>query len=310
MSHLPVLLHEAVDALQVKDSGLYLDGTFGRGGHSSEIVSKLGPKGRLIASDKDPDAIEIARQRFGDDDRFEIIHGSFVELADRIEQQGLMGEVDGILLDLGVSSPQLDQAHRGFSFREDGPLDMRMDPTRGSSASEWLSAADSKEIAAVLKQYGEERFAKRIANAIVKSIEADGPITSTKRLAKVVADAHPRWERDRHPATRSFQAIRIWVNRELDDLDEMLSLVTPLLAPHGRLVVISFHSLEDRRVKRFMRDEAKGDDFHPDLPIRVDQLNQRLCLKGRAIRPSKEEVERNPRSRSAVMRVAERLVTA
>lgn len=307
-SHIPVLLMEAVEALEIKADGLYLDGTFGRGGHSSAIIDRLGPSGRLLASDKDPEAISTAQQRFGDDARFEILHGSFVELATLIEQRGLQGQINGILLDLGVSSPQFDQAERGFSFREDGPLDMRMDTTRGMSASEWLSKAEATEIAMVLKQFGEERFAKRIAGAIVKSIAEHGPINNTKRLAEVVAAAHPRWERDRHPATKSFQAIRIWINQELEDLDQMLTHVVSLLAPQGRLVVISFHSLEDRRIKRFMRDEAKGDDFHPDLPIRTDQLNQRVRLIGRAVRPSAAEVDRNPRSRSAVMRIAERLL--
>ena len=297
LEHRPVLLDETLDALAVKADGIYLDGTFGRGGHSAGILDRLGEQGHLLAMDKDPVAIATAQGRFGGDPRFSIERGSFVELGEQVRRRGWQGRVDGILLDLGVSSPQLDDASRGFSFRLDGPLDMRMDPDSGLSAAEWLARAKEGEIAQVLKEYGEERFAKRIARAIVHSRDNDGAITTTARLAKVVAEANPRWEKDKHPATRSFQAIRIYINRELDDL----------VAPGGRLAVISFHSLEDRRVKQFMRREAKGDEFPPDLPVTAAQLNQRLHLVGKAIKAGKAELAVNPRARSAVLRVAEKL---
>lgn len=228
-------------------------------------------------------------------------------LAEEAEKRGWHGKVDGILLDLGVSSPQLDDASRGFSFMNDGPLDMRMDPESGMSASEWLASAKQSEIAEVLKEYGEERFAKRIAGAIVKACEEKGPIATTAELSKIVKEANPKWERDKHPATRSFQAIRIYINRELDDLDAFLQQAVDLLAPGGRLAIISFHSLEDRRVKRFIREQAKGDDFPPDLPVLDSQLNRRLKAVGKAIRASSAEVAENPRARSAVLRVAEKV---
>ncbi len=307
MEHNPVLLAEVLEALQIRADGIYLDGTFGRGGHSAEMMAQLGDEGRLLATDKDPQAIATAEQRFGSDERFTIVRGSFTSLAAEAEKRGWHGKVDGILLDLGVSSPQLDDASRGFSFMNDGPLDMRMDPESGVSASEWLATAKASEIADVLKEYGEERFAKRIAAAIVKRCEEQGPITSTAELSKIVKEANPKWERDKHPATRSFQAIRIYINRELDDLDVFLQQAVDLLAPGGRLAIISFHSLEDRRVKRFIREQAKGDDFPPDLPVLDSQLNRRLKLVGKAIRASKAEIDANPRARSAVLRVAEKV---
>jgi 16S rRNA (cytosine1402-N4)-methyltransferase len=307
MEHHPVLLEEVLEALQIRADGIYLDGTFGRGGHSARMLAQLGENGRLLATDKDPQAIATAKQRFGDDSRFSIVRGSFTMLAAEAEQRGWHGKVDGILLDLGVSSPQLDDASRGFSFMNDGPLDMRMDPESGVSAAQWLATAKASEIAEVLKEYGEERFAKRIAGAIVKVREEPGALTTTAQLAKVVKEANPKWERDKHPATRSFQAIRIYINRELDDLDAFLEQAVELLAPGGRLAIISFHSLEDRRVKRFIREEARGDDFPPDLPVMDSQLNRRLKPVGKAIRAGKAELALNPRARSAVLRVAEKV---
>ncbi len=307
MEHRPVLFEEVLDSLQIRADGIYLDGTFGRGGHSAGIMAQLGEGGRLLATDKDPQAIATAEQRFGSDRRFTIVRGSFTMLAKEAEQRGWHGRVDGILLDLGVSSPQLDDASRGFSFMNDGPLDMRMDPQSGQSAAEWLASAKESEIAEVLKEYGEERFAKRIAGAIVKACQAPGGITTTAQLAKVVSEANPKWEREKHPATRSFQAIRIYINRELDDLDAFLKQAVELLAPGGRLVIISFHSLEDRRVKRFIREQAKGDDFPPDLPVMESQLKRRLRPVGKAIRAGKAELAENPRARSAVLRVAEKV---
>ena len=307
MEHNPVLLAEVLEGLQIRADGIYLDGTFGRGGHSAAMMAQLGQSGHLLATDKDPQAIATAEQRFGSDERFEIVRGSFTKLAAEAEKRGWHGKVDGILLDLGVSSPQLDDASRGFSFMNDGPLDMRMDPESGISASQWLASAKQSDIAAVLKEYGEERFAKRIAGAIVKVCAEQGPIATTAELSKIVKEANPRWERDKHPATRAFQAIRIYINRELDDLDAFLEQAVDLLVPGGRLAIISFHSLEDRRVKRFIREQAKGDDFPPDLPIMDSQLNRRLKIVSKAIRASKSEVAENSRARSAVLRLAEKI---
>jgi len=306
LEHQPVLLHEAIDALSIKPSGIYLDGTFGRGGHSGAILKQLGDEGHLLATDRDPEAVVTAIEHFGDDPRFTIVRANFTELYNECEKRGWLGQVDGILLDLGVSSPQLDDSERGFSMRDNGPLDMRMDPDSGISAAEWLEKAKVDEIANVLKRYGEERFAKRIARAIVEHREEHGPFTDTATLSKVITEANPKWEREKHPATRSFQAIRIEINAELKAIEIFLENVVDMLAVGGRLVVISFHSLEDRRIKRFMRDVARGDDFPPDLPITADQIQPILKLVGRAVRASKEELERNPRARSAVMRVAER----
>jgi len=305
-THRPVLFTEALEALAVRAEGHYVDGTFGRGGHAEAILARLGPEGGLLAIDKDPQAVAEGRRRLGDDERFSIMQGSFAMLDRFVERQGWVGRVDGILLDLGVSSPQLDDPARGFSFLRDGPLDMRMDPSSGQSAADWLAHADEGAIAEVLKHYGEERFARRIARAIVKA-QAEAPIVTTGRLAEVVAAAHPAWEKGRHPATRSFQAIRIHVNRELEDLDQALRQSIDLLAPGGRLAVISFHSLEDRRVKRFMRDQARGDQLPPDLPVRDHERNARLRLVGKAVHPGAAEIAENPRARSAVLRVAERL---
>lgn len=304
--HLSVLLQPSIEALNVRPAGIYLDGTFGRGGHSRLIMDALGEDGRLIAIDRDPQAVAYAEEMFAGDTRFEMVHSSFDRLGDVAEHSGVMGRVDGILLDLGVSSPQLDQAQRGFSFGKDGPLDMRMDNTQGESAADWLKRAESREIAEVLKVYGEERHAKRIARAIVEARE-EAPIETTGRLAEVVAKANPSWEKNKHPATRSFQAIRIHINGELEAIKTCLGQVLQVLALGGRLAVISFHSLEDRIVKRFMRDQAKGDSFPPGVPVRQDQLQPRLKLIGKAISPSDAEIDANPRARSAVLRVAERL---
>lgn len=306
MEHKPVLLAEVLAALRVRPDGIYLDGTFGRGGHAAEILVRLGPDGRLLAVDKDPQAVAVARQRFGGDPRFAIERGSFTTLGHQVAERGWVGRVDGILLDLGVSSPQLDEAERGFSFRLDGPLDMRMDPDHGISAATWLAQAAEEEIARVLKDYGEERFAKRIARAIVRG-RAEAPITRTGQLQEIVARAHPAWEKGKDPATRSFQAIRIFINRELEDLDEFLAQSVDLLAPGGRLAVISFHSLEDRRVKQFIRRQQHGADLPPDLPLTQAQLWQpRLRAVGKKIVAGAEEVATNPRARSAVLRVAEK----
>ena len=304
--HRPVLFNEALSALAIRPDGIYVDATFGRGGHAGAILERLGPEGRLLAFDKDPDAVAVARDRFGDDVRFVIERGSFVNLETQVRERGWNGRVAGILLDLGVSSPQLDTAGRGFSFLRDGPLDMRMDPEQGESAATWLAQAPEREIADVLRRYGEERYARRIARAIVAARQ-DAPVDTTGRLAAIVAEAHPAWEKGKHPATRSFQAIRIHINRELDDLADVLEQSVRVLAPAGRLAVISFHSLEDRMVKRFMRDQVRGREAPPGLPLREDQLGRRLKLVGKAQRASRREIEENPRARSAVLRVAERL---
>jgi 16S rRNA (cytosine1402-N4)-methyltransferase len=301
-----VLLHEAVAALVTDPEGFYVDGTFGRGGHSALIMQQLSADGRLLGIDKDLAAIATANTRFADDARFAIAHGSFAELAQLVDARGMTGKVAGVLLDLGVSSPQLDEAERGFSFMQDGPLDMRMDQTRGQSAADWINTASEDDIVWVFKEYGEERFAKRMARAIIAERQKT-PFTRTKHLAEVIKEANPAWEKGKHPATRAFQAIRIQVNSELIDLDSVLEQALAVLAPGGRLVVISFHSLEDRAVKRFIRRQELGDPVPKGLPIRDDQLNKRMRSIGKAVKASDDEVNANPRSRSAVMRVAEKL---
>jgi 16S rRNA (cytosine1402-N4)-methyltransferase len=303
--HVPVLLEEALQALQVKEDGVYVDATYGRGGHAQEILKRLGTHGQLLVFDRDPQACEDARRKFGADARIKITQGPFSLLERTIDNLGLAGKINGILFDLGVSSPQLDDARRGFSFRADGSLDMRMDPQTGESAAEWLRRAEENEIARVIREYGEERFAKRIARAIVSEREIE-PITTTRRLAEIVARAVPSREKNKDPATRTFQAIRIHVNRELDELREALPQTIRLLASGGRLVAVSFHSLEDRIVKHFLRGEAKGDDLPPDFPVRHDHFRPRLKTVGKAIRAGDAEARRNPRARSAVLRVAER----
>ena len=304
-AHDTVLLHEAVDALVGNPAGIYVDGTFGRGGHSREILRRLAPEGRLLACDKDEEAEREALQLAATDTRFSFARGSFAELPAMLDAQGLSA-VDGILLDLGVSSPQLDQAERGFSFQKDGPLDMRMDRSRGESAADWLAAAGEQEIVDVLRDYGEERYAKRIAAAIVRARQ-ERPLTRTAQLASVVSEAHPRWEKHKHPATRAFQAIRIRINRELDELRELLDAALSMLAIGGRLVVISFHSLEDRIVKRYLRDMSRGPQLPRNLPIRDDATGQCMRLRGKAVRAGAGELADNYRARSAIMRSAERV---
>ncbi|MBP2196469.1 16S rRNA (cytosine(1402)-N(4))-methyltransferase RsmH [Pantoea cypripedii] len=304
--HTTVLLDEAVNALNIREDGIYIDGTFGRGGHSRLILSQLGANGQLLAIDRDPQAIAAAAEI--KDPRFSIVHGPFSALAEYVTERGLNGKIDGVLLDLGVSSPQLDDAERGFSFMRDGPLDMRMDPTRGQSASEWLLGAEEADIAFVLKTYGEERFAKRIARAIVER-NREQPMTRTKELADVIYAATPVKDKFKHPATRSFQAIRIWINSELEEIDIALKGALSVLAPGGRLSVISFHSLEDRLVKRFMRDQSRGPQVPAGIPMTETQLK---ALGGRELKtlgklvPGDAEVAYNPRARSSVLRIAER----
>ncbi|MEQ6343039.1 MAG: 16S rRNA (cytosine(1402)-N(4))-methyltransferase RsmH [Gammaproteobacteria bacterium] len=304
--HRPVLLAEAIDALNITPAGIYVDATFGRGGHAQVILQRLGPHGALLGIDKDPQAVAAARQMFEGEPRFSIERGTFAMLGQYVQERGWMGKVNGVLLDLGVSSPQLDDPQRGFSFRQDGPLDMRMDPATGISAAQWLDAASEQEITSVLYTYGEERYARRIVRAIVAARQ-EAPITTTGRLAAIVAAANPAWERDKHPATRSFQAIRIFINHELEDVQTCLPQVVESLASGGRLAVISFHSLEDRIVKRFIREQVRGDDFPPGLPVTQAQLRPRLRAVGKAIYPGTEELQGNPRARSAVLRVAEKV---
>ncbi|MFZ7234616.1 16S rRNA (cytosine(1402)-N(4))-methyltransferase RsmH [Avibacterium avium] len=310
--HFTVLLNEAVDALALKEKGIYIDGTFGRGGHSRLILSRLSHDGRLIAIDRDPRAIAAAAQI--QDPRFQIEHNSFSAIPEICEKLGLSGKIDGILLDLGVSSPQLDEAERGFSFMKDGPLDMRMDTTQGLSAAEWLQQVSEQDLAWVLKTFGEERFAKRIAQAIVnynKNARQNGtePLSRTLQLAELIAQSVPFKDKHKHPATRSFQAIRIFINSELEELERVLQGALQVLAPQGRLSIISFHSLEDRMVKHFMRKQSKGESLPKGLPLREDQIQRSQTLKtiGKAIMPSEQEIAQNARSRSAVLRIAERV---
>jgi len=304
--HLPVLLDETIAALSVKADGKYLDATFGRGGHSRAILAQLSDNGRLLGLDRDPQAIATGKKLAEQDSRFSIEHCTFSTLATAVHSRLWQGQVDGILMDIGVSSPQLDDAERGFSFLKEGPLDMRMNPDAGISAAEWLAKAEMDEIAQVLKTLGEERYGKRIARAIVETREHT-PITTTTQLAELVDKASPSREKHKHPATRTFQAIRIFINNELDELTQALEQALDVLAVGGRLVVISFHSLEDRIVKRFFRDQARGDELPSHFPVTADQLNQRLKIVGKAIKAGDAELATNPRARSAVLRVAEKL---
>ena len=304
--HLPVLLNETVAALAIKEDGFYVDGTFGRGGHARVMLSQLSEKGRLLGLDKDPAAIAEGQRLAQQDSRFSIEQCSFADLAEPINGRLWQGKVDGILLDIGVSSPQLDVEERGFSFQKEGPLDMRMDPDSGMSAAQWLATAEMGEIAVVLKTLGEERFSKRIARAIVETRE-QSPLTTTTQLAALIEKASPFREKHKHPATRTFQAIRIYINNELEDLKIALEQSLNVLAVGGRLAVISFHSLEDRIVKRYFRDQARGDDFPAHFPVTADQLNPRIRLIGKAIKASEAELIMNPRARSAVLRVVEKL---
>ncbi|MDN3517406.1 16S rRNA (cytosine(1402)-N(4))-methyltransferase RsmH [Aquisalimonas lutea] len=304
--HRPVLLAEAVEALNVRRDGWYVDGTFGRGGHATALLDRLGPDGRLWVLDRDPDAIAAAHERFGADSRVRIRHASFAELTEILHADGATG-VDGILLDLGVSSPQLEAAGRGFSFRHDGPLDMRMDSSSGETAWQWLARVDERELVRVLRVYGEERFARRIARAVVRAREAGELPETTLGFADLVAAAVPYPDRHKHPATRTFQALRIAVNGELDALRSGLDQVVELLRTGGRLVVISFHSLEDRMVKRFIRSVGEQRDLPADIPVIPEGLRARMQPVGKAMRPGEGETRGNPRARSAVMRVAERV---
>ncbi len=301
-SHLPVLFTQVLDGLRVRADGVYLDGTFGRGGHAAGVLAQLGDDGRLLVMDKDPTAIAEARAKFADDTRIAIYHGSFADLG---QWDATSEGLDGVLFDLGVSSPQLDVAERGFSFGKDGPLDMRMDDSAGQSAAEWLAEASERDIADVLWTYGEERMSRRIARAIV-AYRAEQPITRTLQLANLIASVMPRGKEGIHPATRSFQAIRIHINRELQDLEAGLEAAHRALKPEGRLAVISFHSLEDRIVKRFMAAHAKAPPADRRLP-QMDTFRPTLKLVGGAIKGDQAEIKSNPRARSAVLRVAEKL---
>jgi len=305
-SHRPVLLQEVVERLAIRSEGVYVDGTYGRGGHSREILARLGPAGRLIAIDRDPEAVTAAQVEWMDDRRFAIYRGAFSMLERIAQQTGVAGRVNGVLLDLGVSSTQLDNPQRGFSFLNNGPLDMRMDPDTGENVAEWLKRAAENEIADVIYQFGEERFAKRIARAIVAA-RASALITTTQQLATIVSAAIPTRERNRHPATRTFQALRIFINRELDELSTCLDQCLRVLTPGGRLAVISFHSLEDRLVKRFIRTHAR--ETPPDLraPWLRSAVIPLLRAVGKAVHPNAAEIAENTRARSAVLRVAERL---
>ena len=306
--HVSVLLDEAVAALAIKPAGVYVDGTFGRGGHSRKILEKLGPQGRLIALDRDLAAVQSAAAI--QDSRFQLVHSHFSAMKEVLAELGV-SQVDGVLLDLGISSPQIDVGERGFSFRFDGPLDMRMDQSRGQTAAEFLATTSEQLLREVVKEYGEERFAKQIARAVIAARTGGIPITTTGQLAKIVAGAVPKTEPGQDPATRTFQALRIFINQELEELSLVLPQCMNLLAPDGRLAVISFHSLEDRIVKRFIRGEQDRDDLPANFPVRAKDLPQpRLMAVGRAIKPGADEIKRNPRSRSAVLRVAVRTAVA
>ena len=305
--HISVLMDETIDALAIQPDGIYMDGTFGRGGHSGQILARLNEAGRLQAIDQDPQAIKAA-EKFANDSRFAIAHTRFSNIYEVAKENDLLGKVDGILLDIGVSSPQLDDADRGFSFMKDGPLDMRMDPTSGRSAAQWLAEAELEDITHVIKTYGEEKFGRRIAHKVLE-VREHTPITTTKQLADLVDEAVPVKDKFKHPATRTFQAIRIYINSELEEIQTALQASIDVLKPGGRLVVISFHSLEDRIVKQFIKKQSKGAALPRGLPLTDAQINKNLTLKavGKAIKPSKDEVERNPRSRSSVLRIAQRL---
>lgn len=309
--HHTVLLNEAVDALLAQsderdEPQIYIDGTFGRGGHSRAILKKLPANARLIAFDRDPEAIAVANALQTEDERLEPKHSAFGEMSAVLGDMGLMGRVDGLLLDLGVSSPQLDDAERGFSFMRDGPLDMRMNTTQGISAAQWINSASETEIADVLYRYGEERHSRRMARRVVAE-RTISPILRTGVLAEMIKEANPSWERDKHPATRAFQGIRLFINRELEQLELALDQALEILRPGGLFVVISFHSLEDRIAKRFIAKHARGDDFPRGLPVAQSQLNPKVKPQSKAIKPSRDEIDRNPRARSAVMRVAAKL---
>lgn len=305
--HQSVMVKEVLEGLNIQEQGIYIDATFGRGGHSKAILQQLNKEGRVFAMDKDPEAEAVAKTLSANDARFTFKKGSFSGVYDFCQELGLLGKVSGILMDLGVSSPQLDNPVRGFSFRLEGPLDMRMDPSTGISAAEWLNEAEETEISRVLKEFGEERFHRRIARAIINA-RSQKPIMTTLELAQIVTKANPAWERHKNPATRSFQAIRIYINRELEDLASGLEQALEVLLPKGRLVVISFHSLEDRLVKRFIqKNEALDSDNIPSyIPLPIHNEKKKCHRVGKKIKPSELEIARNPRARSAILRVAEK----
>lgn len=304
--HKPVLLDEVLHGLDVQPDGVYVDCTFGRGGHSRAILDRLGKAGCLLVFDKDPDAIKSAEQISSSDSRLQYFHAPFSNLADNIRAVDKAGQIDGVLFDLGVSSPQLDDSERGFSFSRDGYLDMRMDPGTGMSAADWINKAGQDEIAHVLKVYGEEKFFRRISSAIVIA-RSQNPIMTTSELANIISSAVPTRELKKHPATRAFQAIRIYINDELEEITSGLSQAFDMLCINGRLLVISFHSLEDRIVKRFMREYSQSDPYPKNIPVTADMIRPRLKILGKAIRPGVDEISANPRSRSAVLRIAMKL---
>ncbi|MET0984638.1 MAG: 16S rRNA (cytosine(1402)-N(4))-methyltransferase RsmH [Steroidobacteraceae bacterium] len=304
-AHTPVLLDEVLDGLAIRPDGRYIDATFGRGGHSAAVLARLSAQGELLAIDRDSSAVTAARERFGADSRFTVIHGSFSQLEQLVAQSGRGAGWDGVLLDLGVSSPQLDDAARGFSFMQDGPLDMRMNTASGTTAAQWLARVPERDLERVIRDYGEERFARRIAHAIVEA-RRTRPLDRTLVLAEVVSAAVPRREPGKHPATRTFQAIRIHINDEFAEIEAALRATLSLLKPGGRLCVISFHSLEDTLVKRFIQQHSQDDPVYAGLPDIPEHARARLKRVGRTIHPAEAEVARNPRARSAVLRIAER----
>lgn len=304
-AHTPVLLDEVLDGLAIRPEGRYIDATFGRGGHTAAVLARLSAQGELLAIDRDSSAVAAARERFGSDPRFTVMHGSFSQLEQLIQQSGRGAGWDGVLLDLGVSSPQLDDAARGFSFMQDGPLDMRMNTASGTTAAQWLARVSERDLERVIREYGEERFARRIAHAIVAA-RRTRPLDRTLVLAEIVSAAVPKREPGKHPATRTFQAIRIHINDEFAEIEAALRATLRVLEPGGRLCVISFHSLEDTLVKRFMQQHSQDDPVYAGLPDIPEHARARLKRVGRAIHPSAEEVARNPRARSAVLRIAER----
>lgn len=307
--HIPVLFREAVDALNIREGGVYVDATLGRAGHAQEIAKHIGPTGSLICFDRDPRAIELGAEIFKNDPRVTIIHSEFGRMAEKLKQHTEFEKVDGVLMDLGVSSPQLDQAERGFSFMRDGHLDMRMDPSSGESAADWLARVDERDLMMALFDLGEEKFARRIARSIVE-IRAETPIVSTLQLAAIVADATPKKDKNKHPATRTFQAIRLHVNQELSQVSDALPQAVELLNEGGRLSVISFHSLEDRIVKRFIRELSTAKLPPRNIPVPPEAYLTPLKSLSRAIKPTKDEISENPRSRSSVLRIAERTEVA
>jgi 16S rRNA (cytosine1402-N4)-methyltransferase len=305
--HQPVLLHEVIENLAIKPNGVYVDATFGRGGHAKKVLEFLSASGRLLVMDKDPEAIKVAQSLQLKDTRVSVKQGSFIFLSNWVKELNLSGKIDGILMDLGVSSPQLDEPNRGFSFMQDGPLDMRMDTTQKLTAEKWVNKASLDEMILVFQEYGEEKFARRIAKAIITEREKQ-PILTTGRLAEIVKAANPKWEKFKHPATRVFQAIRIFINNELQELIVCLEQCLEILAPGGRLCVITFHSLEDRIVKRFIVQNKRGANLPQGLPVKHAELRIRLKSIGKAMRANEAELKNNIRARSATLRVMEKII--